>query len=306
MALSGCGAVAEVKRPSGLPFPAFLMNFPFTVDNREFNNPLMGENPEGNEGYDHSRANRQWLKLYRELARDAVVYLLPHENSNLQDLPFVANIGAFLPHTGNVVLMANFSSEPRKGEEEIGSPFLHGLGYQTKAVGHYWEGEADLKFIKDNIYVGGYGIRSQFEAYEEMVKAYDMEIVPVFMSDERLYHLDCQFFPLSAEKALVAVSVLDDLDIKQMEKHFEIIEVPKQFVYDGWTNSICLNDKVLIGMPAMDKGRDAFEIKESRNALEDVLVANGYEPVMVDLGEFDKSGADLSCLCLHLNFNGRN
>lgn len=288
--LSGRGLRSTT--PSGLSVPAFLMNFPFTVSNREPNNALMVDRTP----YDYDRAYRQWMALYNALAEEALIYLLPHGNSDYQDLPFVANIGAFLPHRGDTIVLANFRSQPRRGEDIIGGAFFAGMGYRVMPPPAHFEGEADLKFIRGCFYVGGHGIRTDIAAYRWMAAEFDVDILPVKMTDPKLYHFDCIFFPLNAAQAIVATAALDDADVREIEKHVEIIDVPKAYLYDGWTNAVRLHGKVFVNVPPT---------RESRDALEDLIVRLGYEPAMINLGEFDKSGADLSCLVLHLNFNGR-
>lgn len=284
----------KVMTPSELNVPAFMMHFPFTVSNREPNNVLMAK---GAEPYDLDRAFRQWMQLYNTLAAEALVYLLPHDGYDYQDLTFVANVGAYLPHLVEPqILLAKFKSEPRQGEDDIADHFFDTLGYDICQSPAHWEGEADLKFIRDNLYVAGYGIRSDIKSYRWMADRFGMRIVSVAMTDPKLYHFDCLFFPMDERRALVATSALDSADVRAIEDVMEIIEVPKRFVHDGWTNSVRLNDKWLVNVPPT---------KESRDALEDLVVRLGFDPVMINLGEFDKSGADLSCLVLHLNHNGR-
>lgn len=269
------------------------MNFPFTVDNRSPNNALMKDNSP----YDYDRAFRQWLTLYEEITDQALVYLLPHDNTNLQDLPYVANLGAWIPNSDNTILLANFKSRPRQPEELVGMKFFMSMGYWTLQPPYDWEGEADLKYVKGNTFISGYGIRSDLNAYHWMQDTLDMKIIPVKMTDEKLYHFDCVFFPITEEKALAATSVLSPEDVKLIEREVEIIDVPKKYIYDGWTNAVRLDKRVLVNDPPT---------KESRDVFEDLMVDLGFDPVIVNLSEFDKSGADLSCLCLHLNFEGRN
>lgn len=269
------------------------MNFPFTVDNKDPNNALMKDHSP----YDYNRAFRQWLTLYEEITDQALVYILPHDNEMLQDLPYVANLGAFIPNSANTMLLANFKSRPRQPEELVGKKFFTSMGYFIMQPPHDWEGEADLKYVRGNTFIAGHGIRSDIEAYDWMQDHLDMNIIPVHMTDKKLYHFDCVFFPITEQKALVATSVLSQRDIKAIEQEVEIIEVPKQYIYDGWTNAVRLDKRILVNDPPT---------KESRDDFEDLMVDLGFDPVIVNLSEFDKSGADLSCLCLHLNFEGRN
>lgn len=279
-------------RPSELNVPALMMCFPFTVSNEVANNVLMTDR----RPYNLTRAFRQWLELYNKLAEHSLVYLLPHDNVLYQDATYVANVGAVLPHDDTCALLANYKSEPRRGEEQVAWDFLEKLGYWTRRPPHYWEGEADLKFLRGNTYIGGHGIRSDLAAYNWMHEHLDMVIVPIGMTDEKLYHLDCILFPVDEDRAVVATDVLAPADIRLLERHVEIIGVPRDYIYDGWTNAVRIGDRVYLNVPPT---------KASQDACEDLYVQLGLEPDMTNLGEFDKSGADLSCLVMHLNYKGR-
>jgi N-dimethylarginine dimethylaminohydrolase len=292
----------RVMLPSQLDTPAFMMNFPYTVDNRAANNPLMKET-EG-EPYDYEKAFSQWRDLYQALtADDALVMVMPdYGQDDLQDLPFVANIGAYLPHDGTVAL-SNFKSRPRRGEEKVGAAFFEGLGYRIAQSPHFWEGEADLKYLHGNLYAGGCGIRTDAKTYDWMAEELGCNVIPVRMTDEKLYHFDCSFFPITGEAALASVSVFDPADVKKLEAVLDLIPVPKDCVYDGWTNGVRLNDKILVDIPRDEAGQ---EKADSRKRLERTIEVMGFKPVLVDLSEFRKSGADLSCLIFHFNFHNRD
>src|SRR3954447_11061274 len=104
------------RTPSKLPFPSYLLNFPFTVNNNCINNVLM--EPYSGEKYNYGIAFKQFMGLYNYLAKDNLVYLLPSKG-NYQDQVFVANLGCYLPHS-DLMLVSNFTSEPRQGEDKIG------------------------------------------------------------------------------------------------------------------------------------------------------------------------------------------
>lgn len=283
------------KTPSSLKFPSYLMNFPFTIDNKVKNNVLMNK---ANKPYNYDKAFEQFMILYNLIVDEgSLVYLLPSEYPPLQDLPFVANVGAYLPNVKpDTILIANFKSPPRKGEDDIAEKFLKSMNYATFQPPTHWEGEADLKYIAGNLYVGGYGIRTDQKSYSWMADKFDMDIIQVKMDDPKLYHFDCQFFPLGSDKALVSPSAFRPEDLKKIENHMEIVEVPKEFKYDGWTNSILIGNKVFCG---------DIPNKSSVKAHDSILEKEGFETVGVDLNEFAKSGGDLSCLVAHLSFRGR-
>ena len=72
------------------------------------------------------------------------------------------------------------------------------MGYKTEISPYKWEGEADIKYLSDNVYIGGFGIRSDIKTYKWMEENYDMKIIKVKMVDEYMYHLDCSIFPIKS------------------------------------------------------------------------------------------------------------
>ena len=104
--------------------PAFLMNPPLSLSIEEPNNVWMHELPPSRRSVDRSRALAQFVELYRFLAARSVVYLLP-SREGLQDQTYVANLAVVLPHTEDQrVVVSNFRSPPRRGEQEPGIDFF--------------------------------------------------------------------------------------------------------------------------------------------------------------------------------------
>lgn len=284
--------MTQLDTPSDWDSPVFLVNFPLSVSNVEPNNPWMRPWEQGT--YDKSKACDQWMEVYRILAKESLVYILPGHN-DLQDLPFVANLGAFLPHSQSV-LLSNYTSQPRVKEYEVGLNFFKSFSsYKVEQVPFKWEGEADLKWIRNNIYVGGIGMRSTSEAFQWMRDTYSMHVTEIELKDPSLYHLDCVFFPLTDKKAVVNINALTRQDVAKLEKITEIIEVPEGYMYQGWTNCVRLHKKILHAPPGMTLW----------HPFADLLEKHGFQLEVFDLSEFEKSGADLSCLVMHLNEQNR-
>lgn len=284
--------------PSYLTFPCFLVNFPFTVDNKVPNNFLMTEYCDGTK-YDYDRAFSQWMDLYNYIvSHNSLVYILPSEG-NFQDLPYVANLGCILPHIQNrdVIILSNFTSLPRIGEDIVGRKFFSMMEYDVQQSPYKFEGEADLKWIRDNIYIAGYGIRTERETHDWLKETFGMDIISVLMNDEELYHFDCSFLPLSPTKALVATTVFCHEEIRAMEQILDIIPVPKKYLYYGWTNGLVMENKVLCAPYTIETGDE----KSFRR----LLSKHGFDLVVFNLSEFEKSGAALSCLVMHLNYRNR-
>jgi len=97
----------------------------------------------------------------------------------------------------------------------------HGLLLRARRRGRplpAGQGEADLKHLHD-VYVGGYGQRSERAAYEWMEREFDMRIVKVRETDPYLYHLDCTVFPLTREDTLVCTEMFEREEVAAIERH---------------------------------------------------------------------------------------
>ena len=293
------------ETPSQLPIQSFVMNFPFSLSTSDPNNIWMQELTDDELAINKPKAYKQFMDLYNFVAGGALVNLLPSEG-NLQDQVYVANLGIYLPHITdeNHIILSNFTSNPRKGEEHVGEKFFNQMGYKTAISPYKWEGEADLKFLYDNVYIGGYDIRSDIKTYEWMEENYGMNIIKLEMVDEYLYHLDCYVFALNQDQTLIFTELYEEDEIKMLEKHTEIIDIDAEDALGGLTNSIRMGNMILCAsnISEMKKTHEYYAgEKHKLETLEKICGDAGMEPVIFNLSEFMKSGAMLSCMMMHLN-----
>ena len=253
------------ETPSQLSVPSYVMNFPFTLSTQNPNNIWMEELKPEELQINRPKAYKQFMDLYNFIAGSGLVYLLP-SSGDFQDQVYVANLGLHLPHikNRNVMLLSNFTSEPRKGEEWVGKAFYELMGYETFICPYKWEGEADLKYLKDNIYIGGYGQRSQIESYEWMEKTFDMKIIKMKMVEPYLYHLDCSIFPVSSEKTMVCVDLYEEEELIELEKYTEIIEINEDDAFGGITNSVRMGNMILSAsnISELKKGTEDYRLEK--------------------------------------------
>lgn len=294
------------ETPSQLPIPAFVMNFPFTLDTKVPNNIWMQELEEEALKINKGVAYRQFLDLYQFVAGNGLVCNLPAKG-DYQDLVYVANLGIYLPHIkdSNNIILSNFTSKPRQGEEEVGKPFFELMGYNVHMCPFKWEGEADLKYLYDNVYIGGYGIRSDIKAYEWMEENFDMKIIKVEMVDDYLYHLDCSIFPLTKDKTLICTELFNEDELAQLSQYTEVIDVDVEDALNGITNSVRLGNTMLCAsnISEMTRADENYEAEKHKiESLEKICFNEGLEPVFFNLSEYMKSGAMLSCMMMHLNY----
>jgi len=293
------------ETPSQLPIQSFVMNFPFSLSTADPNNIWMQELTDDELAINKPKAYKQFMDLYNFVAGGAIVNLLPSEG-NFQDQVYVANLGIYLPHIKNEnhIILSNFTSDPRKGEELVGEKYFNQMGYKTAISPFKWEGEADLKYLYDNKYIGGYGIRSDIKAYEWMEEQYGMDILKVEMVDEYLYHLDCSIFALNNNQTLVCTELFEGEELIEMEKYTELIDIDIDDAFCGLTNSVRMGNMILCAsnISELKKSHEYYAGEKHKiETLEKICGDAGMEPVIFNLSEYMKSGAMLSCMMMHLN-----
>ncbi len=293
--------------PTQLKRPAYLVYAPFSFSTEQANNVWMTEMDDAERAPDMQKAMVQFLELYRFLASQGLVYVLPAPTElRLQDLVFVANLGIVLEHVPgqDTVVISNYESAPRRGETPVGEAFFDALGYKVHVAPHKFEGEAELKHLHDNVYVGGYGQRSQSETYDWMEREFDMTVVKVREKDPYLYHLDCSIFPLTKEDTLVCTEMFEREELAALERHTNIIDVTYDDCAQGICNSVRMANTILNSsrIHELKKGSEDYTLELAKNRrLEDIAVEGGFEVSYFNLSEYEKGGALLSCMVMHLN-----
>ncbi|MBU1658183.1 amidinotransferase [bacterium] len=293
--------------PTSLERPAYLLNVPFSLQAMTSNNVWMEELKPNERHIDIKKAIKQFLQLYNFMAAESVVYLLPTPRlQGLQDLVYTANLGIVVDHLPdhNTVILSNFSSKVRIPETLVGEKFFQEMGYDVVIPPYHFEGEAELKHLFGNVYVGGYGIRSDKRAYTWMEEQFDMKIITLKETDPYLYHLDCTVFPLTKENTLLSTGMYTKAEIKQLEGLTNIIDISNDDAFSGICNSVRMGNILLnaSNIHEMKKSDQYYESERQKNrTLEDIASNYGFEAAFFNTSEFLKSGALLSCMVMHLN-----
>lgn len=302
--------------------PSFMMVMP-THANAEENNKnnvwCDGENQnEEDLVIDGEAAFGQWFELYSFLAQQGLVTLMPSpaQMEGLADHVYAANSGIIIKDT---YVVSKFTSEPRTPETPVIEQFMKTTGIKVVVCPFEFEGEAEMKYIGllngKQTFIGGYGIRSTKEAYEWMEKEFDINVIKVKMTDDKLYHLDCSIFPivtsndLANQKAeiLCCTEVFSNKDLEMIQKYCKCINVPLNLAYYGITNCVRVGSYILCGSDFYDidpdvDGIEVYETERDKNQfLEDVASEYGMEVIFFNLSEYIKAGACLSCNICHLN-----
>ena len=212
---------------------------------------------------------------------------------------------AVLPHLEEqTVVVSNFRSEPRRGEREAGAEFFEQLDIPMELAPPYFEGEADLKHLGGNVYIGAHGLRTSIDALRWFERRFEMRVIPFLMQNEYLYHLDCSVFPITREEVLVCTAVTNHETVGAIARHAGVIDVSLQDAESGITNCVRVGEFVLFAsnIEALSERDEDYAYERSKiDALETICAKRNLTPVFFDLSEFMKSGAMLSCLVMHLN-----
>jgi len=286
--------------PSDYPFPVFALCPPVYVDNKIKNNPTMDEYK--SEKMDRDKFLAQWYNFYNVLAANSLVYLITPVRG-LQDQTYV-NSFAYLPHTKDTIILSNFTGEGRAGEELVAGDLLKDLGYKVVKCPHKFEGEPELKFLKENIYLGGYGFRSDIKAHKWLESEFGCKIIPIKETDEILYHLDCSVFVFDEYNVMLCAEIMERETVREIERIANVIPISRQDAYEGICNCVEVEDCVYNSSPLefLRKSDEHYEAQKHKNdRLEAICRDLGQEIIYFDLSECEKSGAKLSCFVSRLN-----
>jgi arginine dihydrolase len=293
-----------------LNFPVLLMNLPLSLSAQIPNNAYMEDLSPDKREICLDRAIAQFLTLYEHVTQQALVYLLP-STPGFQDQPYVSNLGAVLPHCQeDTVIISRFRSLPRVGEDRTGAEFFKLMNFTAERPPEtlddeplYFEGEADLKHIRGNLYIGAHGMRTSRNALTWAAQRFDMEIVPFLITNPYLYHLDCCFLRMTEEAVLMCTLAADRTCLEAMERRCEIIDVSLAEARAGITNCLLLPGEVLCdsNIAELDREDPKYPLEKAKiERLETICLRFGRNLRVFCMSEFYKSGALLSCLIMHV------
>jgi N-dimethylarginine dimethylaminohydrolase len=286
------------------------MNLPLSLSTQIPNNAYMEDMSPSEREVCIDRAIPQFLSLYKHITQHALVFLLPSA-PGVQDQPYVSNLGAVLPHCGeDTVIISRFRSAPRVGEERIGAEFFKLMNFSVvqppktfEGEPLYFEGEADLKHVQGNRYVGAHGMRTSRNALTWAAHRFDMEIIPFRITNRYLYHLDCCFLRITEDAVMLCTTLADRMCVRSIEQHCEIIDISLEHARAGITNSLLLPGEVLCDSPIRELGKESasYPVEKSKiERLETICSRFGRTLRVFCMSEFYKSGALLSCLIMHI------
>ena len=263
----------------------FLMCPPDHYDVDYVINPWM----EGNiHKSSRDRAVEQWQGLYYILKEKAIVELVTPE-LGWPDMVFTANAGLVL---GKTVVLSRFMHKERQGEEPHFKRWFESQGFKVYELPPDlpFEGAGDALFDREGRWLwAGYGFRSELDSHPFLAEWLDTEVLSLHLVDERFYHLDTCFCPLSNGYLLYYPAAFDFYSNSLIERRVPAekrIAITEADAVNFACNAVNINDIVV-----MNKASDGLKQR---------LAAVGFQVIETPLTEFLKAGGAAKCLTLRV------
>ncbi|MDJ0796275.1 MAG: TIGR00300 family protein [Calothrix sp. MO_167.B12] len=261
----------------------FLMCAPDHYDVDYVINPWM----EGNiHKSSRDRAVDQWHKLHQTIKEHAIVDLVTPEKG-WPDMVFTANAGLVL---GKTVVLSRFLHKERQGEEPYFQKWFEENGYTVHVLPQElpFEGAGDALLDREGRWLwAGYGFRSELDSHPYLAKWLDVEVLSLRLIDDRFYHLDTCFCPLTNGYLLYYPPAFDSYSNRLIEMRVapeKRIVVSEPDAVNFACNAVNV-DHIVIMNQASDK-------------LKTQLADVGFQVIETPLTEFLKAGGAAKCLTL--------
>ncbi len=234
------------------------------------------------------RAVTQWNQLHQILKDRAIVDLVEPQKG-WPDMVFTANAGLVL---GNIAIISRFFHKERQGEEPYFKEWFLDQGFTVYELPKDlpFEGAGDALLDREGRWLwAGYGFRSELDSHPYLAKWLDIEVISLRLIDERFYHLDTCFCPLSGGYLLYYPPAFDSYSNRMIEMRVPVekrIIVQEPDAVNFACNAVNINSTIVMN-----------KISES---LKQDLTRVGFEVVETPLSEFLKAGGAAKCLTLRV------
>lgn len=241
------------------------------------------------EGICRERAMQQWQRLYQLISERAQVKLVEPQ-PGLPDMVFTANAALMFD---NKAMVSRFLHPQRTGEERYFQNWFSENQFRIHKTptGVNFEGAGDALLDRNETLLWmGWGYRSARTAQAHLSEYFDLEVAPLRLVDERFYHLDTCFCPLSRGYLMYYPAAFDDQArrlIAERVPRSKRIPVSERDAVTFACNAVNIDDVVIVN-------RISSELRAE-------LEAAGFEVIQTDLSEFLKAGGGSKCLTLRLD-----
>ena len=255
----------------------------FTVD--YVINPWMAGNVDS---LSLERAQQQWGELRGAIASQANVVTVDPQ-PDLPDMVFTANAGVVYK---DKAIASHFMPQERRPEEVHFKKWFRDNGFDLLALDEKigFEGAGDCLHDRRGAWLWtGFGFRTEIEAHKEIQDFFDLEIVSIRLTDERFYHIDTCFCPLTDGFLMYHPPAFDFDSRMAIETR---IPPHKRIIVDTIDAGNFACNAVNIG--------DRVILHRASDPLKARLMLAGFGVQEIELTEFLKAGGSAKCLTLKL------
>ncbi len=234
------------------------------------------------------RAVEQWQKLHHILKDHAIVDLVKPQEG-WPDMVFTANAGLVLDNT---VVLSRFYHKERQGEEPHFKDWFESQGFTVYELPKDlpFEGAGDALFDREGRYLwAGYGFRSELDSHPLLAEWLNIEVLSLRLMDDRFYHLDTCFCPLTDGYLLYYPPAFDSYSNRLIEMR---VPPEKRIAIDE-------ADAVNFACNAVNIDKTVVINKISDN-LKARFAEAGFNVIETPLTEFLKAGGAAKCLTLRV------
>ncbi len=235
------------------------------------------------------KAVEQWSKLNFVLNDLAKVDLVQGQQG-VPDMVFTANAGLVL---GDNAVLSRFYHPERQGEEPYFKQWFENNGFNVFELPKDlpFEGAGDALLDREGRWLwAGYGFRSELDSHPYIAKWLDIEVLSLRLIDDRFYHLDTCFCPLSGGYLLYYPGAFDSYSNHIIEGR---VPADKRI-------AIAEADAINFACNSVNVGQSVVMNKAS-DSLKQRLGDAGFTVIETPLTEFLKAGGAAKCLTLRIN-----
>ncbi|GAB5520705.1 MAG: arginine deiminase-related protein [Rhodothermales bacterium] len=239
-------------------------------------------------------AQAQWSDLVEAYSTLGLETQVIETHPDLPDMIFCANqsLPFWHPHTGKRgVLMSQMATPERapevahvqrffEDEVDVVHPLPEGVGP--------FEGMGDALWHPGRALLwGGYGYRTNREAYEVMSEYFGCPVLLLELTDPDFYHLDTCLSVIDEHTALYFPDAFTPDGLTLLQAFFSnLIEAPED------------EARRLFACNAHSPDGKHIIIQSGCTVTNDRLRAHGFTPIQVETGEYLKAGGSVFCLKL--------
>jgi len=237
---------------------------------------------------DRDLAKKQWNNLYNILSKEVKADIkLIEPRPGVPDMVFTANAAVIYKKKA---IISRFRFDQRKPEEKYFGEWFEQNGYEVIWLPEdmAFEGAGDALFLGDTLY-SGYVPRTDITSHAYISELLNVRVISLELTDNRFYHLDTCFCPLTDGYLMYFPGAFDEYANKVIENNVDPekrIAVTDEEAMKFSCNAVNVGKSVIMNITT-DRSKNELKRK-------------GFVPYETDLSEFMKSGGSAKCLTIKL------